>query len=58
MSNYYQGGGGGGGCFGESSTVIIVDTSGKQTKTRVNNVRKGDRVLVSGGELATVRCLV
>ena len=58
MDTYYATSSGGGVCFGETSTVIVVDASGKQTETRVLDVIKGDKVMVSGGELATVRCLV
>ena len=57
MDNYYASSSNQG-CFGENSTVIVVDASGKHTETKLINVRKGDKVMVSGGELATVRCLV
>jgi hypothetical protein len=58
MDTYYATSTSGGCCFGENSTVIVVDASGKQTETRVINVLKGDKVMVSVEKLATVRCLV
>lgn len=57
MSNYYQGGGGGGGCFGETSTVLVLDSAGHQLKTLVTQVKMGDKVATSKG-VATVRCVV
>jgi len=56
MSNYYQGGGGG--CFGDSSTVILEMANRSTKQVRVNEVRKGDRIRVSGGGTAVVECVV
>lgn len=58
-ATYY--GGSGGGCFGPSSTVMAVpseDSSSNVVVTPIAMVRAGDRVLASGGELVTVRCVV
>ena len=52
--NYY----GGYGCFGETSTVIVQAPDGSRKQTAVVDIRKGDKVLVAGGALAEVRCLV
>jgi hypothetical protein len=55
MSSYYQGGGGG--CFGPSSTVILALANGTSKQIKVSEVRKGDRVHVSGGGTAVVECV-
>jgi hypothetical protein len=42
------------GCFGENSTVLI----GKdKVETKVKDIRKGDKMLVSDG-FATVICVI
>jgi hypothetical protein len=55
MSSYYQGGGGG--CFGPSSTVILASANGTSKQIKVSEVKKGDRLHVSGGGTAVVECV-
>ena len=57
MRTYYAGAGGG--CFGGDSTVLVARSAGDGFEPcRIRHVRAGDRVMISGGGVALVRCLV
>ena len=57
MRTYYAGAGGG--CFGGDSTVLVARSAGDGFEPcRIRHVRAGDRVMISGGDVALVRCLV